>query len=257
MDLGLKDKVVLIAGSSHGIGKAAAHAFLEEGAHVVVTGRNEQKLSKTFREFDWEFPGKVLKFRGDLEKEAQTQKCVKVTLAQWKNIDVLVANIGSGKSKPILEADRQEWQRMLDINLLGAVTLIREVIPVMQRQKSGNIILTSSIAGQEYVGAPESYAAAKAALFSYAKSLASALAKDHIRVNAVAPGNIKFPGGRWEEIMKEKPRAVKEMIDREVPMQRFGSPEEVAASIVFLASDRASFITGSHLVVDGGQSRSF
>ena len=257
MNLELKDKVVLVSGSSRGIGKAIAKAFLNEGARVAVTGLEDTDIKQTSEELKGEFKNQVLIFAGDLTAAKDIKNCIDLLLKEWGTVDIFIGNIGSGKSKPVLEADRSEWQKMLNINLLGAVELANQIIPVMQKNKAGSIVFTASIAGLENIGAPAAYAAAKAALISYTKSLASALAKDNIRVNAVAPGNVKFPGGRWEEIIKEKPQIVKEVIEKEVPMKRFGSPEEIANAVVFLASEKASFITGTCLVVDGGQTRSF
>lgn len=255
MDLELKDKVVLITGSSKGIGKAIAKAFAVEGARIVLTGLKDADYSRTSEEFLDDYPGKIMHYAGDLTDSVEIQKCLELVTLKWGAIDIFIGNIGNGKSKLVLEADRGEWQKMLEINLLGAVEFARQVAPLMQKNKKGSMVFTASIAGLEYIGAPAAYAAAKAALISYVKSLSFALAAYNIRVNAVAPGNIDFPGGRWGEILKEKPNVIKDVIEKEVPMKRFGKPEEIANAVTFLASERASFITGTCLVIDGGQSR--
>ena len=256
MDLGLKNKIVLVTGSSLGIGKAIAEGFIKEGAKVIVTSNDAQSLKTTYQTFQKQY-GKenVLRYLGDLTNPDNIKKSVEFIVNKCKTIDILIANIGSGKSKPGLEPDRTEWERMFNINLWGGAEITRSVIPIMQKNKKGCIVFTASIIGLEPVNAPLPYMAAKSALISTAKGFSRLLAKDNIRVNAIAPGNIKFPGGRWEEIIRKNP-SVLEMIKREVPMQRFGSPEEIANIVVFLASDRASFVTGACWVADGGQTRS-
>lgn len=254
MDLQLKNKTVLVTGSSKGIGRAIATLFLQEGAKVVITGRNDD-LKTTFDELSKEFGAdNVLMYKGDLTKSDQIKACIDLILKEWKKLDIVIANIGSGKSVPGLKADMKEWDRMLNLNLLGAVELTNKVMPIMEKQKTGSIVYISSIAGMEPGKAPLSYSASKAGLVSFAKGLSNTAIKNNIRVNVIAPGNIKFKGGRWEEIIKENPKVL-DMIKNEVPMQRFGTPEEIASVAVFLASEKASFINGACFVVDGGQTR--
>jgi 3-oxoacyl-[acyl-carrier protein] reductase len=256
MDMKLKDKVVLVAGSSRGIGEAIAGAFLAEGAKVCITGRNKAKLMQTAEKFERKYQDRVIYCAGDMTDGGRIVKCVSKIMKKWKTIDILVGNIGDGKSKPVLEAGTDEWRKMLGINLLGAVELAGKVTPIMRKNKSGSIVFIASIVGMEnIICAPASYASAKAGLISYTKYLAAAVADDNIRVNAVAPGNIKFPGGGWERRIKENPNIIKDYIEKEVAMKRFGKPDEIADAVVFLSSEKASFITGTCLVVDGGQIR--
>lgn len=258
MDLGLNDKVVLITGSSRGIGKAIASAFLAEGAKVIITSRDENSLNNIYKELSDKYGGaSVCSYQGDMTQINTIASSLDSGLKNFGKIDVLVANIGTGKSKPGLEVDRSEWERMLNQNLLGSVEVVKAVAPIMRRSGSGNIVFISSIAGREVSEAPLAYSVAKSGLISLSKTLSCLMAGDNIRVNVVAPGNIRFEGGRWEEIIKEKPRIIEEYIKKSVPMQRFGKPEEVANAVVFLASERASFITGACLVVDGGETRAF
>ena len=258
MDLKLKDKVILITGSSRGIGKAIALSFLTEGAKVIITGRDENSLNNTYSELSNQYSKDYIhSYRGDMTQIADITNCLDSGVKKFGKIDILVANIGTGKSKPGLEADRREWERIFNLNIMGSINAVRAIVPIMKKNSSGNIIFISSIAGREALGAPITYSVAKASLISLSKNLAHLLAKDNIRVNVVAPGNIIFKGGRWEEIIKEKPNIIEDYIKKSVPMRRFGKPEEIADAVVFLASERASFITGACLVVDGGETRAF
>lgn len=254
MDLGLQDKVVLVTGSSRGIGLSIAENFLTEGAMVVITGRNLDSLNKAIKILSSKYScEKIFSYQGDLTCEDNIKICVDSIIERWGRIDILVANIGSGKSKPGVEVERDEWLRMLNINLLGAMDAVRVVVPVMRRLGGGSIVFTASIAGLEAIGAPVPYSVAKVGLIKACKDYSLILAEDNIRINAVAPGNIKFPGGRWEEIIADNPEIVDTYIKRAVPMKRFGTPEEIANIVVFLASERASFVTGACIVADGGQ----
>jgi len=257
MDLGLKDKVVLITGSSRGIGKTIASSFLEEGTRVIITGRDRTTLNETLEEFLNQYGTEfVYAYQGDMTNLDEIAKCVNLAVNKFNKIDILIANIGTGKSKPGLEADQSEWERIIKLNLMGSINIVKEIVPLMKKNGGGSIVLISSIAGCEVLGAPITYSAAKSGLISSSKNLSHLLAKDNIRVNTVAPGNIFFKGGRWEEIIQENPDIIENYIKRNVPMQRFGKSQEIADAVLFLASERASFITGACLVVDGGETRS-
>lgn len=256
MDLGLKDKVVLVTGSSRGIGRTIASSFLLEGARVIITGRDGSTLNETLGEFLNQYGAEfVCAYQGDLTNLDDIAKCVNLSVRKFNRIDILIANIGTGKSKYGLVADLSEWERMLKLNLMGSINIVREVAPLMKQNGGGSIVFISSIAGCEVLGAPLTYSVAKSGLISASKNLSHILAKDNIRVNTVAPGNIFWKGGRWEEIIKENPDIIENYIKKNVPMQRFGKPGEVADAVLFLVSERASFITGACLVVDGGETR--
>lgn len=258
MDLNLKDKVVLVTGSSKGIGKAIALGFLKERAKVVVNGRTEETLKQTVEELINEFGNeKILPLKADLTDDYQIKKSIKEIINRWQRIDILVANIGSGKGKLGLQPERKDWEDTLNTNLLGCVSTIKEVVPYMIKQNGGSIILISSIVGHEALPAPIPYSVAKAGLIVVCKNLSRHFAPHNIRINAVAPGNIFVKEGTWDRKIKEDPGGVKQYIETEVPIKRFGKPEEIADAVVFLASERASFITGACLIVDGGQTRSF
>jgi len=174
-------------------------------------------------------------------------------------LDHLVCNVGSGKSVPILQETTEEWRRMLDINFLqaaGTVQEFRSLLAASAKQTQGaSVTFVGSICGSEAIGCPLAYASAKAALRAYAKNLVRPLSDEGIRVNMVSPGNVIFPGSTWETKLAQDAPGVQSMLDREVPMRRLGTADEIATAVVFLASPRASFINGVNLVVDGGQTR--
>jgi 3-oxoacyl-[acyl-carrier protein] reductase len=257
VDLHLEDKVVLVAGSSRGIGLATARAFLAEGSRTVITGRDGAALSRAQADLESEFGRERLTaYEGDLcDPETITAMLVSVH-DRWGTLDCVVANVGSGRGPIGWAPEESDWQRLIETNLSGAYRLIQQVLPAMTKARRGSIVLIASIAGLESTSAPLPYGAAKAALVSYAKNLARQMGPFEVRVNSVAPGNILFPGGSWERHLAERREEVLRQIDADVPLRRFGRPEEIADLIVFLSSDRAAFITGSCVVADGGQTRS-
>lgn len=253
MELNLKDKISMVSGSSRGIGKAIAYGLLKEGAIVYLTGRNEETLSSTYNEFKPKFADRVFKFCGDLTRTEKIKELVTIVKNNHNKLDVVVANIGSGRSKTGWDLEDEQWNHSFEINFFSAVRLSRETLRIMSEQRSGSIIFISSIAGCEAITAPVQYSAAKAALLSYVKNTANLVASLGIRLNAVSPGNIYFEGGTWDVKMKENKDAVEKYIKDSVPMQRLGKAEEISDAVCFLSSHRASFITGANFVIDGGQ----
>ncbi len=258
MKLGLDDRVAFVAGSSRGIGLAVARGFLEEGSRVVLSGRGEEALEAAARELANEFGrSKVLAWRGDLAESAAAGAALDFVSERWGDVDVLVANVGSGASVPGWKIGQVEWDRVFSQNLWGSVALAEATLSRMMERGRGSIVFIGSITGLESTGAPIAYSVAKGALVAYNKGLARRAATHGVRVNLVAPGNILFPGGNWERKLADDRAGVTTMIDREVPMRRFGTPAEVADAVVYLASDRASFVTGACMTVDGGQTRGY
>jgi len=261
MELNLDHSTVLISGSSSGIGRGIAELFLSENAKIILTGQNKIKLERTFVELGKNYGSeKVLPFCGDLQDLSIIQNLKQYIIEESGRLDHLVCNIGSGKSVPPLEEDVHEFQRVLDINLLNAVGLVNQLLPLLEKSaKEGcypSITFIGSICGVETLGCPVAYATAKSALVSYAKNISFPLGRKGIRVNVVSPGNIMFSGSTWEKKVTQDAEKVNAMLKNEVPLQCFGDAEDVANMIVFLASKRAKFITGANIVIDGGQTRS-
>lgn len=256
MDLKLADTVAFVSGSSRGIGRAIAAGFLAEGARVTITGRNRDSLETT-RNALAEAHGSARVFAtvGDLTAPDGIAAVLSEADAHWGRLDHVVANLGDGRSIAGWNVGDAEWERVLEVNFRGAVRLVEAAMPRLARQKSASITLIGSIAGLEALSAPIAYSTAKAALAAYTTALARQVASSGIRVNCVAPGNILAPGGSWERRISEDRTAVENYISREVPLSRFGSPEEIADLVVFLSSTRSSFTTGSCFVADGGQTR--
>jgi 3-oxoacyl-[acyl-carrier protein] reductase len=258
VNLRLDNHVALVAGSSRGIGKAIAAAFLQEGCRVCITGRAEASLSKTLAEFEGQF-GKesVISFCGDLADPPVIEQALHKTHGWGGRLDAMVANLGSGSGATGWKLESDEWERLFNANFWGSVRLAQAAIPLVAENRHGAILFIASITGVEATSAPLPYSAAKAALVNYAKNLASRVAAMGVRVNCIAPGNVLFPGGTWERHLEKEKDKVMQMIESSVPLARFGTPEEIANLAVFLCSDAATFITGACFKADGGQTRSY
>lgn len=255
MELNLNNKVALVSGSSRGIGKAIGYGLLKEGAVVYLTGRDKGTLESVHKDMLSLFGKRVKMFCGDLTDTETIKLLISTIITEHKKLDVVVANIGTGRFKSGWDIDDEQWLESVSINLFSSVKLSRESIRVMMNQKSGTIIFISSIAGCEAIPAPVHYSSSKSALISYVKNTANIVASSGIRMNTVSPGNIFFEGGTWDIKMKEDAEKVNIYLRDYVPMQRLGRDEEVADVVCFLASERASFITGANFVVDGGQTK--
>jgi 3-oxoacyl-[acyl-carrier protein] reductase len=258
VDLELHDQVAFIAGSSRGIGKAIARRFLQEGSRVVISGRDGETLAQGEKELAAQFPAaRIMPVQGDLTQAQAIREALAQVRERWGRLDALVANIGSGRGTPGWQIDGSAWTEAFETNLQSAVRMATEALAQMIAAKRGSIVVVSSIAGVESNPAPLPYSCAKTALIAYTKNLARQVAGSGVRVNAVAPGNIFFEGGSWEKRLEANRDTVLKYIADEVPMQRFGTPEEIADLVVFLSSPRASFITGACVIADGGQTRTF
>ncbi len=258
MDLQLKDKVACVTGSSRGIGRAIAAALLREGALVMVTGRDEATLDDTTASLVKKWGAdRVASYAGDLTQDRIVEGCIESVRIRWGRLDVMVANVGTGRGKTGWNLSAEAWEGLLSTNLVASSVIVSKAVPLMRQSGGGSIVLIGSIAGLEASPAPIPYASAKAGLLALNKSLSRELASYNVRVNLVAPGNILFEGGVWDHKRRDDAAGVDKYIQAEVPMKRFGTPEEVADTVVFICSPCASFMTGACVVVDGGQVRTW
>ena len=258
MDLGLRDRVAIVTGSSKGLGFFSARALAAEGCRVTICGRTSSTLQDAGRRLAelTGSAGRVLEVVADVSGPDGAHTVVERTIQTFGAVDVLVNNVGTARGGGVLETTDEEWQEAIDQTLLPAVRMSRLVVPHMQRRGGGASIMIASIYGRE-AGGRMTYNAVKAAEISLAKSLAQQLAPGNIRVNSVSPGSILFEGGSWWKRQQADPPGIADFIRRELPFGRFGRPEEVGDVVAFLASPRASWISGTSVVVDGCQSRSF
>jgi 3-oxoacyl-[acyl-carrier protein] reductase len=224
---------------------------------VTVCARGEERLRQAasdLRQIGGQ-AGQVLAVQADLATETGVDAVVRQTVDTFGGLDILINNVGLAKGAGIVDTSDAEWQEAFDQTLFPAVRASRLAVPIMRRRGGGAIVMIASIWGRES-GGRMTYNAVKAAEISLAKAMAQQLAGDNIRVNSVAPGSIRFPGGSWDRRVQDDPDGMAEFVRRELPFGRFGRPEEVGAVVAFLVSARASWISGASVPVDGCQSRS-
>lgn len=252
MDLGLRDRVAIVTGSSRGLGKAAAQALAREGARVVLNGRTEPTLQATTEELR-STGGTVEPVAADVTTEAGCQHLVDQAIRAFGQVDILVNNAGGG-TRASLSSPDSDWNAAVDWMFWPSLRLSRMVAPGMRERRWGVIVMISSIYGRE-MGGSGSYQVAKSAQLSLGKALARELAPDNVRVLTVAPGSILFPGGSWWRRQQEDPQAMARFVAQDMPLGRFGRAEEVGDVVAFLCSERASLVTGACIPVDGCQGR--
>ena len=257
MDLQLAGKVAIVTGGSRGLGFASARALVGEGCHVAICARGKERLEKAAGELRAAAQPsvEVLTLAADVSIAADVTHVVETTVDHFGGLDILVNNVGLGRGGSIEATSDEVWHEAFDQTLYPTIRASRAALPHL-RQGGGVIIIVSSIFGRE-AGGRMTYNALKAAQISLTKSLAQQLAQDRIRVVGVAPGSILFPGGSWHRRQQADPDGIAEFLRRELPFGRFGRAEEVGDVVAFLASPRASWISGTTVVVDGGQSRMF
>jgi len=258
MDLGLRGRSALVTGASRGIGRGIAVELAREGCRVALCARGKEALDEAAAELRG-LGAEAVAVVADVTTDGGIREVVDAARAAFGRIDVLVNNVGGSTGASFQETSVEDWQRAIDLNLLPAVRASRLVVPDMRSRGAGAIVNIVSIYGREWGGAyvrRPTYMAAKAAEIAMSKALALELAPHGIRVNAVAPGSIVFPGGGWERRTREDPDGIATFVKADLPLGRFGRAEEVGRVVAFLASDAASLVLGACLNVDGGQSRS-
>ncbi len=257
MDLGLTDKVAIVTGSSRGLGLASAVALAAEGCLVTICARGEGRLAEAAREVEAAAgrTGRVVTVAADLTTAKGVAHVIARTVEVFGALDILVNNVGRGEGGGLLDTTDAQWYEAIDHTLFPAIRATRLAVPHLQRRGGGSIIMIASIYGRE-AGGRMTYNAVKAAEISLAKSLAQQLARDNIRVNSVAPGSILFAGGSWHRRQLDDPEGIAEFVRHNLPFGRFGRANEVGDVVAFLASPRASWISGASVTVDGCQSRS-
>ena len=253
MDLNLNGKKVLITGASRGIGLAITETFLQEGAKTCLVSRGSSALSRNERKLQNDFGLKnIFTYKCDCSSIESLASLRREIGNKWGGLDIVVVNVGDGRSVSDALPDDEQWQKTWNSNFESALQTARTFLPMLE-ESQGVLLFISSIAGVEAFGAPTDYSTAKSAIIALSKNMARKLGHEGVRVNVIAPGNVYFKGGSWDEKIQQDKRRVDEIIKSTVPMNRFATPQEIADSAVFLCSGRASFITGATLVVDGGQ----
>ena len=241
----LAGKVALVTGAAQGIGKAVALLLARNGADIVVSDINLEKAEETAKEVQI-LGRKALAIKVDVAKSDDVDKMVQAILAQFGHIDILINNAGIARDKLILRMTEEDWDAVLNINLKGTFNCTKAVVRHMSKQKSGKIVSIASVVGEMGNAGQGNYAASKAGVIGFTKTIAREFAQRGINVNAIAPGYIETP------MTEALPDKVKEDLKRLIPMDRLGKPEDVAEAVLFFVSESANYITGQVLNVNGG-----
>ena len=251
MNLGLRNKIIIIVGGTYGIGSKLVIDFLKQGSIVHVLSRNNEPIN----DYRFKYESKLFYYKCDANNQADVTNVLVKIIKVSSKIDVVIHNVGNGSGERLGIQSKKEWDISWNINFETALNVSRIFTDEILKSK-GSILFISSIAGIEEIGAPTSYSVSKSALITYAKVLSRKLAPN-VRVNVIAPGNILTKDGMWDKKLKNEPDLMNKMLKEKVPLKCFGLPEDVSNLALFISSKRASFITGSCYVVDGGQTTTF
>jgi len=243
--LKLAGKVALVTGGAQGIGKAVALLLARNGADIAVSDINLEKAEETVKEVQ-ALGRKALAIKADVATSGDVEKMVDAILSQFGKVDILINNAGIARDKLILRMTEEDWDAVLNINLKGTFNCTKAVVRHMSKQKSGKIVNIASVVGEMGNAGQGNYAASKAGVIGFTKTIAREFAQRGINVNAIAPGYIETP------MTDALPDKVKEELKRMIPLDRLGKPEDVAEAVLFLVSESANYITGQVLNVNGG-----
>lgn len=250
MDLGLRDKNVLITGATAGIGRRIANLFAEEGANVAICSRTPESVTRAVKEISLMADGRIVGKACNIKNKEEYEAWIEEMAEELGGIDIFIPNVSAGGGND----SEKNWWRNFEYDILGTVRGVEAVLPHMEARGGGAITMLSSTAAVETFAEPQPYNAMKAALINYAKNLSQTHGPKNIRVNSVAPGPIYFDGGAWDMIKTSNAKFF-EITEKTHALGRLGTPEEVANCIVFLSSPAASWVSGVNLVVDGGYTK--
>jgi 3-oxoacyl-[acyl-carrier protein] reductase len=251
MDLGLTGHVAVVTGGTRGIGRAICETLIAEGCHVTLCARDRRAVDATVSELnagDARVRGDV----ADVTVPGEIERVIDAAAAEAGEIHHLVANVGGTIGQGSLDATAEDWARTFDLNVGHAIRAIRAAVPHMRTPEECSIVIISSVSGSK-PGPRAQYGAAKAAEIFLAGALARDLASRRIRINAVSPGSILFPGGGWEHFRQQHEARFEAFVQNEFPWRRLGTPQEVADVVAFVLSPRARWINGANIAVDGAQ----
>ena len=261
MDLGLKDKVAMVAGASRGLGFAVAHALAAEGAYVSISSRNADAIAAATAKLRAAGSTKVFGAVADVRSDEAIRAWQAQTIAEFGGVDLLFVNAGGPPAGPTLSFEDETWKGVFETLVLSAIRLVRAAVPSMQSRGGGAIVVSTSTAVKEPVPNLALSNVVRASVGALAKTLANELAADHIRVNHLLPGRIETDRIRELDGIRASntgstPEAVRATLEKAIPLGRYGQPDEFAAAALFLLSGASSYITGASLQVDGGMVKS-